>query len=128
MRCSAIASTSSTIVRPWNGRVPYSASYSATQKLNWSAAGVAASPRNCSGAMYAGVPITAPLWVVLPEIACSSECSAGASDSDDNTCSRTRPRSSTRTTPSSPRIALAGLKSRCTKPWACSSARPRPAW
>ena len=45
------------------GRVPKSASCSATQKLNWSDRASIASRRNCSGDMYAGVPMNAPVFV-----------------------------------------------------------------
>ena len=41
--------------------------------------------------------------------------------------SRARPKSSTRTRPSSPMSTLSGLKSRWTSPRSCAAARPRPA-
>ncbi|MFY0573558.1 hypothetical protein ACN28S_03570 [Cystobacter fuscus] len=50
-RSSSMARCSSSSVLPSKGRTPWSASCSATQKLNWSDSASALCPANCSGAM-----------------------------------------------------------------------------
>src|SRR4030095_16095647 len=52
------------------------------QKLNWSERASVGVPRNCSGAMYAGVPIIAPVRVrrasKAPELECPASAATGA--------------------------------------------------
>ena len=88
-----------------NGEDPVAAWTIITAQEKTSAAGVSGCPSTCSGAMNIGVPI----MPVVPE-----------------TCplrSRAMPKSTTRG-PSGPRMTLAGLTSRCTRPasWIARSA------
>ena len=80
--------------------------------------GPVASPSICSGAMYAGVPSTAPVvvssWGSSPPRASPRTASA-------------RPKSPTCTDPSAATSTLSGLKSRCTTPARCAAASPSPA-
>ena len=62
-----IAPRSSSSVAPRNGRAPVSPSNSATANANWSAAGPTLPLANCSGAMYAGVPSSAPVRVSVDD-------------------------------------------------------------
>ena len=82
--------------------------YSTLPRLNRSARASIGSPRACSGAMYCGVPAMTPLCVWLA-----------------SSTARARPKSviRTRSTPFSSRM-LAGLMSRCTRPWAWAAASP----
>jgi len=89
-----------------SGRLPSTASSSARQKLYWSLRTSEACPRQCSGAMYAGVP--------AKRGACS--CTA-----------RARPKSVTLTRPSSPTSTFSGLKSPWMMPARCAAASPSPA-
>ena len=98
MRPRALPRASSSDPIPANGRMPNSASQSATQKANWSVRGLSASPKCCSGAMYAGVPSTSP------------------SSWDDAVGSQASPKSTTLTRPLRSTIALVGLKSRWSTP------------
>lgn len=87
-----------------------------TQKENWSARGSEAAPHSCSGARYSGVPTTGTGGEVtsgLPAVG-----AAGAA----------RPKSLTRTRPSTPISTFSGLKSRCTSPARWAAASPWPAW
>ena len=89
---------------PPNGVEPSSAVYRVAPSAHISAGGPA-SPSNCSGAMYSGVPISTPKPV--SRVVASSI--------------RATPKSATMTR--SPEIRmLAGLRSRCTIPAACACA------
>ncbi len=70
---------------------------------NTSAAAPTTSPASCSGAMYAGVPMTPLVRVSAASV------------------TRATPKSITRG-PSRPSSTFAGLKSRCTMPAACTAA------
>ncbi len=110
-RPSVIAAASSASVSPSNGRVPWTASHSATQYENWSARASQGSPRSCSGAMYLTVPATLPDAVtVVPSAAIAAS-----------------PKSPTRARPSRSTRTFSGLKSRCTIPSRCAATRPCPA-
>ena len=74
-----------------------------------SAAGPASPPLSCSGAMYAAVPTTKPLRVILVVSAAVA-----------------MPRSASFATPSPRRRMLPGLTSRCTTPPACAWSRAAP--
>jgi hypothetical protein len=63
---------------PVNGRLRYSASYSAAQKLNWSLR-ASATWSYCSGAMYGGVPTSAPAAVRFDVESSSSPCTLSLS-------------------------------------------------
>ena len=91
---------------PSRGFLPVSPSYSTSVAAHTSAAPVTTSPVACSGAMYAMVPTTPPVWVIplSPE-------------------SRATPRSVTRACPSSSTRMLAGLMSRWITPRSCACAR-----
>ena len=116
------ASASASIVSPWNGRSPYSASHSATQKLNWSERASTLAPACCSGDMYAGVPITAPTRVSpsssrLCRDTSTTSDSPGSLGSSTSSSRRASPKSATcaRSSPlpgSRLSSTLSGLKSR----------------
>ena len=88
---------------PLKGSSPVPANTIVTAHDHMSAAAVTRSPASCSGAMNAGLPMTAgpDIPVVMPGTAAS-------------------PKSIT-TGPSGPSRTLAGLKSRCTIPAACTA-------
>ncbi len=88
-----------------NGGAPVTAYTITDPHANTSTAGPAGAPRNCSGAMYAGVPT-----MLLVRVTASS-------------MARAMPKSMTRA-PSRPSSTFAGLKSRCTTParWMAASA------
>ena len=106
-----------------NGRSPKSASYSVTPKAKMSVRASTVSRRTCSGAMYAGVPMS---WSARVMSASDEERGPEPEDGDDGgtessegamvpsstPASRASPKSSTRTRPSSPMRTLSGLKSR----------------
>ena len=83
-------------------------------------------PASCSGAMYAGVPTSAPVCVI-EESAGRVSLSCALASVGACAAARARPKSVTRTRPSVPTSTLSGLKSRWTKPAACAASRPSPA-
>ena len=66
------------------------------------------SPRTCSGDMYSGVPINAPVCVVPP-----------------NSSERAIPKSITEARPCWSTMMFCGFKSRWTTPSACAASRAR---
>ena len=92
---------------PGNGRWPVVISYSRTPSAKRSDGGPASAPAACSGAMYAGVPMTARGCVRV---------GSGVS------VIFARPKSST-FMPCRVIITLPGLRSRCTMPARCASVR-----
>ena len=95
------------------------------------------SRRTCSGAMYAGVPISWSARVMSASGEARPEPEGvddGGTESKEGTmlpsrtpARRARPKSSTRTRPSSPMSTLSGLKSRWMRPRSWAAARPWPA-
>ena len=103
------ARSTSQVVSPVNGRTPASISYSITPIAHTSAPGPTnlAPPRACSGAMYAGVPMTAPVCVRSappPRLA--------------------SPKSATFSTPAASRRTFPGFRSRWTMPSAWAAPTP----
>ena len=98
-------------------------------------------PFHCSGAMYAGVPSSAPVAVIpgsapgVPLDSAVPGASGGRTDAaigsrrigSSTWASRASPKSVTTIRPCRLRSTLCGLKSRCTMPAACAAASPRPA-
>ena len=87
-----------------HGLCPVAAYATRLPQLNTSAAGPTVPFRNCSGAIHPGVPTSIPAWVC--RLATSS--------------ARAMPKSITRG-PDSERSTLAGFRSRCTTPAACTA-------
>jgi hypothetical protein len=79
-----------------NGRTPVSVSYKTTPKENTSVRLSAAFPSMISGAMYPGLPITAPLCVIVVDA-----------------CTRASPKSTSFTPSPASRKMLSGLMSLC---------------
>ncbi len=122
-----IAAPSSVTVVPVNGRTPNSASHSDTANANTSARTSTAPPASCSGAMYAGVPIAAPVAVRR-----RSRVTVGDGDGDSTaSAAHAMPKSVTSTRAARSAVTststLSGLKSRWTMPAACAAASPSPA-
>ena len=94
---------------PGKGRTPASICSSIVATAYTSVAGDSASPRACSGAMYAGVPMTSPRRVStvpgLPE-------------------TLAMPKSVTLRTPLAAKSMFSGLMSRCRTPRRCAADRP----
>ncbi len=109
-RCNTRSITCSGWPSP-NGEEPVTANTRVEPSENTSAAGPTAAPPTCSGLTKPGEPTRAPVTVI-------------------GVASRARaiPKSTTRG-PSSARITLDGLRSRCTMPaaWMAASASARPA-
>jgi hypothetical protein len=113
------AARSSSALSPSNGAGPPSAIHSATQNANWSLRASTSPPSHCSGAMYFGVPTTAPSTLRLcpGSVVCAASTRRPLS---------ARPKSLTRGRPSLPMSTFSGLKSRCTSPASCAACSPRP--
>jgi hypothetical protein len=116
----ATAYSSSSTVRAVRGGRSHNTSYNVAPSEYTSAGAPASSDRPwaCSGARYAGVPVTAPARVVRgPATSASSPSTTAGARS---TSTRARPQSITNTSPNGPNITLGGLRSRWTTPraWA----------
>ncbi len=114
------------MLSPRNGRWPWMASWRATQKAKISTAGVISPPSICSGAMYAGVPITAPGTVSVPASP-SQDLSDTSSRGGASAVAAASPKSPTVTRPLRAMSTLSGLKSRWMMPASWAAARPAPA-
>ena len=94
-------------VGPVNGGSPTSISYVTHARLYSSLRpSISAFPVACSGLMYAGVPMTVPVWV-------SGRPSPAALNA------RAMPKSATTALPPDS-MMFSGLMSRCTTPWLCA--------
>ena len=104
--CSTAWVTSNS-VRPSKALRPASISNSSAPAAKTSLRASRGSPRSCSGAMYCGVPTSAPAWVSSVAVAPPAAATG-----------RARPKSSS-VTPAGVRNTFEGLRSRCTSPRAC---------
>jgi hypothetical protein len=125
--CRSTAASVSVVVSPRNGRSPTSISKITTPSAQMSARASTASPRACSGAMYAAVPRTTPESVFGPE-GKSALHSPGSRCSPILSRALARPKSSTLTAPSAVILTLAGFRSRWTIPRSCAASSASAIW
>ena len=102
------------VVAAVNGGRPASISYATTPSAYWSEAPVSESPLHCSGLIYSGVPMVAPVCV-------SPDCASDIFE---------MPKSVTKASPSLSTMMLAGFTSRWMTPPAerCAYASADPTW
>ena len=113
-----MASASSNVVCPENGRAPASISCISAPNAQTSAVGFAGAPFRISGAMYGRVPAT-------PRV-CADSGDRVSDSNETGSSMRARPKSSSFTVPAAITITFSPLRSPWTMPRACACARAAP--